>query len=83
MKKLLSFAGVLALAVAFGLAGAANAARPDGVGRGPGGGGPTQSVSQFSSPFVNCANGYVPCNPSDGEVRDSVGRINNFGDWKV
>lgn len=82
MKKLLSFAGGLALAVAFGLAGAANAGRPEGVGGGPRGGGPTQSVSQFSSPFVNCANGSVPCDPI-GEVRESVGRINNLGDWKV
>ncbi|MCH8138461.1 MAG: hypothetical protein IH926_05850 [Proteobacteria bacterium] len=52
MKKLLTFAGVIALAVAFGLAGAASAGRPEGVGGGPPGGGESESVSYFSSPLI-------------------------------
>ena len=85
MKKLLAFASVIALAVAFGLAGAANAGRPEGAGGGPPGGGSTSTVSQFSSRLVDvsCAAITDPEPERNCEVPGSTGEINSQGFWKV
>jgi len=84
MKKLLTFASVIALAVAFGLAGAASAKRPEGAGGGPPGGGSTSTVSQFSSRLVD-----VSCAVTDNLVINKMncekgtGEINGQGTWQV
>ena len=85
MKKLLPFAGVIALAIAFGLAGAASAKRPEGAGGGPPGGGSTSTVSQFSSRLVDvsCAANSESEPKRNCEVPDSTGEINSQGFWKV
>lgn len=69
MKKLVALAGLFAL----GLAGVAEAAKPEGAGKKPGGGSPTPSVTYVVSPLVE-----------DGaEVSGSSGRINSRGNWEV
>ncbi len=83
MKKLLTFAGVLALAIAFAVDGTAapggNTGPPGG--RGPGGGGPTSTVSQFSSRLVDVS--CAVTTELNCEVAGSTGEIDGQGIWNV